>query len=82
MAIGMIHFDCDLCLTCVGVPNEPARNSRVPPHGIALLKNDLSELQLSIRYGTPVTIICASPARLVRLITRVVSAVFSPELLP
>jgi LysM repeat protein len=28
-----------------------------PPHGIAMLKNDLSEIELLIRKGTPVTII-------------------------
>ena len=42
-------------------PNEAARNSGVPPHGIALLKDDLGELQLLIRRGTPVTIIRAKP---------------------
>ena len=41
--------------------NEAARNSGVPAHGIALLKDDLAELQLFIRRGTPVTIIRAQP---------------------
>lgn len=42
-------------------PNEAAQNSDVPPHSIALLKDDLAELQLLIRRGTPVTIIRAKP---------------------
>jgi LysM repeat protein len=42
-------------------PNEAARNSDVSPHGIALLKDDLAELQLLIRRGTPVTIIRTKP---------------------
>lgn len=42
-------------------PNEAAGNSAVPPHGIALLNDDLAELQLLIRRGTPVTIIRAKP---------------------
>lgn len=33
------------------------RNPDIPPHGIALLKDDLAELQLLIDRGTPVTII-------------------------
>jgi hypothetical protein len=38
-----------------GVPNSRDRNQ--PPQGIAMLKNDISEIQLLIRKGAPVTII-------------------------
>ncbi len=35
----------------------PPPNPDIPPHGIALLKDDLAELQLLLRRGTPVTIL-------------------------
>lgn len=34
-----------------------ARDSNHPPQGIAMLKNDIAEIELLIRKGTPVTII-------------------------
>ena len=42
-----------------GPSTTPAPNPDFPPHGIALLKDDLSELQLLLSRGTPVTIIRA-----------------------
>jgi len=38
-----------------GAPNS--RDSNQPPQGIAMLKNDIAEVELLIRKGTPVTII-------------------------
>jgi hypothetical protein len=38
-----------------GTPNS--RNSNLPPQGIAMLKHDITEIELLIRKGTPVTII-------------------------
>lgn len=38
-----------------GTPNS--RDSNQPPQGIAMLKNDIAEIELLIRKGTPVTII-------------------------
>lgn len=35
----------------------PALNPDIPPHGIAMLKDDLTELLMLLRRGTPVTII-------------------------
>jgi len=37
--------------------SEAAPNPDIPPRGIALLKEDLAELQLLIDRGTPITII-------------------------
>jgi hypothetical protein len=38
-----------------GTPNSPDGNQ--PPRGIAILKDDITEIELLIRKGTPVTII-------------------------
>lgn len=38
-----------------GTPNSPGANR--PPQGIAMLKDDITEIELLIRKGTPVTII-------------------------
>ncbi len=41
--------------------SEAAPNPDIPPRGIALLKEDLAELQLLIDRGTPITIIGRKP---------------------
>ncbi len=37
--------------------SAPPANPDIPPRGIALLKDDLAELQLLLSRGTPVTIV-------------------------
>lgn len=53
----------DSAIEITGEAIDTLRASAAPPHGIALFRDDLAELHLLLRRGTPVTIVRVKPSQ-------------------